>query len=108
MNCGGDAWRAAPAVCSVAADGGDSGLPTLTAVATAARPTTVSGSSYTVDADGSSTVLFRAVDGAGNETLASAAVKIDRTAPTAAVDLHAGRRHDATSARATAPTTCRA
>ena len=89
VNCGGDAWRAAPAVCSVAANGGDSGLPTLTA-SNGGASDTVSGSSYTVDVDGSSTVLFRAVDGAGNETLASAPVKIDRTAPTAAVNCTPG------------------
>jgi hypothetical protein len=89
VDCGGDAWRAAPAVCSITAAGGDSGLPTLTASRGGASDT-VSGNSYTVDADGSSTVLVRAVDGAGNETLASAAVKIDRTAPTAAVTCTAG------------------
>ena len=38
-DCGGDAWRAAPAVCSVAADGGVSGLATLTAARGPARPT---------------------------------------------------------------------
>ncbi len=89
VNCGGDAWRAAPALCSVAANGGDSGLPTLTA-SNGGASDTVAGSSYTVDVDGSSTVLFRAVDGAGNETLASAPVKIDRTAPTASVTCTAG------------------
>jgi hypothetical protein len=69
----------------VAANGGESGLPTLTAARGTGTPHAVSGGSYTVDANGIWTVIFRAVDGAGNETLASANVKIDRTPPTAAV-----------------------
>ena len=53
-------------------------------------PCAVAGGSYTVDAEGAATINFRAVDGAGNETLAHADVKVDRTPPTAAVTCVAG------------------
>jgi hypothetical protein len=85
VNCGGDGWRATAAVCSVTAEGGDSGLPTLMAARGGGAPEDVTGGSYTVDADGATALSFRAVDGAGNETVATAAVKIDRTPPSAAV-----------------------
>jgi hypothetical protein len=85
VNCGSAAWRSTPAACTVAAAGGESGLPTLTAARGTGSPDAITGTSYTVDAEGIWTVIFRAVDGAGNETLASANVKIDRTPPTAAV-----------------------
>ena len=70
-----------PAVCTVAADGGLSGLPVLTASRGGDGAVDVTGGAYTVDVEGSTTVAFRAVDGAGNEATAQGAVKIDRTPP---------------------------
>jgi hypothetical protein len=90
VDCGGDGWRNTPAVCAVNADGGVSGLPTLTATRDGASPDTVSGGQFVVDADGAFALSFRAVDGAGNETVRSAAVKIDRTPPSAAVSCSPG------------------
>jgi hypothetical protein len=68
----------------VAADGGSSGLSLLTGARGDASPSSVSGNSYVVDSDGAWSLSFRAVDGAGNEKLALAQVKVDRTAPSAA------------------------
>jgi hypothetical protein len=83
--CGSAEWRSTPATCSVAADGGVSGLSQLTSTRGDASPDAVSGGSYVVGADGAWSLSFRAVDGAGNEKLALAQVKIDRSAPAAAV-----------------------
>jgi hypothetical protein len=88
--CGTAEWRATPATCSVAADGGVSGLSLVTGTRGSGSPDAVSGSSYVVDADGAWSLSFRAVDGAGNEKLALAQVKIDRTAPAAAVSCAPG------------------
>ncbi len=54
-------------------------------LATAARPTPSPAAATPWTPTAPRPCIFRAVDGAGNETLASADVKIDRTAPTAAV-----------------------
>ena len=85
VDCGQLTWRNTPATCDVAAAGGASGLPTLTAArgTGAAEPI---GGQYVVEADGASTLSFRAVDGAGNEKTAQAEVRIDRTPPAAAVN----------------------
>jgi len=88
--CGSVEWRSTPATCSVTADGGISGLAALTGARGDSAPSAVSGSSYVVDADGAWSLSFRAVDGAGNEKLALAQVKVDRTAPAAAVSCAAG------------------
>jgi hypothetical protein len=88
--CGSAEWRSTPATCSVNADGGISGLSLLTGTRGSAAPDTVSGNSYVVDADGAWSLSFRAVDGAGNEKLALAQVKVDRTAPAAAVSCTPG------------------
>ncbi len=90
VSCGQIAWRSTPAACSVSADGGASGMSTLTAARNGGAADTVTNSLYTVDAEGSSTLSFRAVDGAGNETVTTADVKIDRTPPAAAVTCAAG------------------
>ena len=90
VSCGQIAWRSAPASCSVSADGGASGMSTLTGARNGGAADTVTNSLYTVDAEGSSTLSFRAVDGAGNETVTTADVKIDRTPPAAAVTCAAG------------------
>lgn len=88
--CGSAEWRSTPATCSVAADGGQSGLSLLTGARGDAAPDTVTGNSYVVDADGAWSLSFRAVDGAGNEKLALAQVKVDRTAPSAAASCTPG------------------
>jgi hypothetical protein len=88
--CGSAEWRSTPATCSVSADGGSSGLSLLTGARGDASPSSVSGNSYVVDSDGAWSLSFRAVDGAGNEKLALAQVKVDRTAPSAAVSCTPG------------------
>src|SRR4051794_12142354 len=88
--CGSAEWRSTPATWSVAADGGLSGLSLVTGTRGSAAPDTVSGGSYVVDTDGAWSLSFRAVDGAGNEKLALAQVKVDRTAPSAAVSCTPG------------------
>ena len=89
-SCGSAEWRSIPAVCSVSADGGASGLAVLTGAAGDGAATAVSGGSYTVDADGIFSLTFRAVDGAGNEKLALAQVKVDRTPPAAGLSCTPG------------------
>ncbi|MDA0137124.1 OmpL47-type beta-barrel domain-containing protein [Solirubrobacter deserti] len=84
-DCGAAVWRNAPAVCKVAADGGISGLSVLTGARGGEGATAVAGGAYTVEAEGTSTVTFKAIDGAGNEVTAQGTVKVDRTAPTATV-----------------------
>jgi hypothetical protein len=84
-DCGGTAWRNTPAVCKVTADGGVSGLATLTGARGGEGPVEVTGGTFTVEAEGSSNVTFRAVDGAGNEVSAQGAVKVDRTPPATTV-----------------------
>jgi hypothetical protein len=88
--CGSAEWRSTPATCSVAADGGLSGLSLVTGTRGSGAPDAVSGGSYVVDTDGAWSLSFRAVDGAGNEKLALAQVKVDRTAPSAAVSCTPG------------------
>jgi hypothetical protein len=85
VDCGTSGWRTSAATCSVSASGGPSGLPTLTANGDA-----VAGGTYTVHAGGATTIKFRAVDGAGNATDASADVKIDAGAPAPSVTCAAG------------------
>ena len=80
------AWRATPAVCTATADGGASGLGSLTvAVDGAAARAAAPGTAVTIAADGVHRVELRAVDGAGNHHGASATVRVDRTAPTASL-----------------------
>jgi hypothetical protein len=85
VDCGGAGWRNAPAVCSVTASGGLSGLSVLTGARGGEGPIDVVGGVFTVEAEGSSNLTFRAVDGAGNEVSAQGAVKVDRTPPAATV-----------------------
>jgi hypothetical protein len=90
VDCGPEAWRNTPATCSVTSAGGPSGLPTLTGQIGSGSVDAVVGSAYTVDADGALTANFRAVDGAGNENLATAHVNIDHTSPAPAVNCAPG------------------
>jgi Bacterial Ig-like domain len=80
-SCGAGAWINRPATCAVTADGGDSGIATLTATRGTGTPEDVHGGAYTVTADGEWPLTFRAVDGAGNATTATATVRVDRSAP---------------------------
>ena len=90
-DCGSDAWRSSPAVCSVSADGGLSGLTSVTAqVGSGGSTDTVTGGAYTIAGDGTHSLTFRAVDGAGNEKLAIATVKIDQTPPGATLSCSPG------------------
>jgi hypothetical protein len=76
VDCGTTGWRNTQATCSVAATGGLSGLAAVTANGAA-----VVDGSYAVPSQGVSTIRFRALDGAGNETTAAAEVKVDTTSP---------------------------
>ena len=76
VDCGATGWRNTQAACSVAASGGLSGLAGVTA-----NGTPVVDGSYAAPAQGATTIDFRAVDAAGNETAASAQVKVDTTLP---------------------------
>ena len=93
VDCGQVTWRNTPATCTVTAEGGVSGLQTLTVTRGngVAEPI---GGSYTVEADGASKLSFRAVDGAGNEKISSTEVKVDRTPPAASVSCATRRRHE--------------
>lgn len=85
VDCGAVIWRNAAATCTVAASGGISGLSAVTGARGGEGPIDVAGGVFTVDAEGSSSIVFRAVDGAGNAVTANGAVKVDRTAPAATV-----------------------
>lgn len=82
-DCGAATWRNAAATCTVTASGGISGLAALTGARGGEGPTNVTGGVYSVEAEGTSAVVFRAVDGAGNEVTAQGSVKVDRTPPAA-------------------------
>lgn len=80
-DCGAAKWQKTAATCTVTASGGLSGLSALTGARGGEGPTDVVGGVYAVEAEGSSSVTFRAVDGAGNEATTQGSVKVDRTAP---------------------------
>ena len=80
VDCGPTGWRNTQPTCSVAATGGLSGLAGVTA-----DGTSVVDGAYAVQAQGATTIHFRAVDGAGNEAAATADVKVDSSAPAPAV-----------------------
>ena len=80
-NCGTSGWRNRPATCAVTADGGDSGLASLTAARGTGAPADVHGGTYTVSADGEWPLTFHATDGAGNAATATATVRVDRSPP---------------------------
>ncbi|MDA0182875.1 Ig-like domain repeat protein [Solirubrobacter phytolaccae] len=80
-DCGAATWRNAAATCTVSASGGISGLAVVSGARGGEGAVDVSGGVYTVDAEGTSSIVFRAVDGAGNEVTKQGSVKVDRTAP---------------------------
>jgi hypothetical protein len=86
LSCtGGTGWSASVS-CTPTADGGPSGIATLTLATDGGTPAPVtSGAAAPVTADGAHTITLRAVDGAGNVKTASAQVNVDATAPTAAL-----------------------
>jgi hypothetical protein len=89
VSCGSTEWRSTAPTCSLDADGGLSGLASLTGARGDAAPQAI-GSGYVVDADGAWTLTFRAADGAGNAKVAQAQVNVDSTAPSAAVSCATG------------------
>ena len=107
VNCGGDAWRAAPAVCSVAANGGDSGLPTLTAVERRRVRHRLRQQLHR----GRRRLLDRALPRRRRRRQRDAGQRPGQDRPHGSDgrrQLHARRRHDVRPARARVPTTCRA
>ncbi len=80
-DCGTTAWRNSQPTCSVSATGGLSGLASVTG-----DGSQVVDGAYAVPGEGAQTIHFRAVDGAGNESVATAEVKIDTSAPAPAVN----------------------
>jgi len=77
-----DAWSRGPVACTVTADGGPSGLPTLTlAGADGGIAAVTSGATATVSSDGGHLLRLDAIDGAGNTAATEAHVIVDRTAP---------------------------
>ncbi len=84
VTCGSDAWRTSAAACGVSADGGESGLAAVTVSRNGGPATGVDpAAGYAIGDDGDWYLTFRAVDGAGNATQATAHVRIDRSAPAA-------------------------
>jgi hypothetical protein len=80
VDCGPTGWRNTQPTCTVAATGGLSGLAGVSA-----DGTSVIDGAYAVQAQGATTIHFRALDGAGNEATATADVKVDSSAPAPAV-----------------------
>jgi hypothetical protein len=82
VSCGSDAWRTTAAACAVSANGGESGLAAVTVSRNGGPATGVNpAAGYGVADDGDWYLTFRAVDGAGNATTATAHVRVDKTAP---------------------------
>jgi hypothetical protein len=85
LDCGDGAWRTVAATCATAADGGSSGLATLTFAAAGSAQALAAGGTGTVAADGVWPVTLDAVDGAGNAAQATATVRVDGTPPSPAL-----------------------
>jgi hypothetical protein len=85
LDCGDGGWRTVAATCATAADGGLSGLASLTFTAAGSARTLTAGTAGVVDADGEWPVTLDAVDGAGNAAQATGTVRVDRTPPTPAL-----------------------
>ena len=84
VSCGTDGWRTTAAGCTVAADGGESGLRAVTVSRNGGPATAIDpAAGYAVGDDGDWSLTFHAVDSAGNATDATAHVRIDKTAPAA-------------------------
>jgi hypothetical protein len=98
-SAGADVWSAVPVSCTVAADGGPSGLGSLTlAGADGGTASVASGAVATVSADGRHVLRLDAVDGAANSAAAEAVVHVDRTAPEASLSCTAaGGKHTCTA-----------
>jgi hypothetical protein len=86
LDCGdGTIWRTVAVTCTTAADGGDSGLATLTFTRGGDTHAVAAGAPVTVAADGRWDMALDAVDGAGNGAQAVATVNVDRTPPAPAL-----------------------
>jgi hypothetical protein len=84
VKCSSGAWSAAAVGCTVAGDGGESGLATLTVARNGgAAGAVASGAAYTVADDGDWTLTIAGTDKAGNTASTTAHVRVDHTAPTA-------------------------
>ena len=81
LDCGAGGWSRTAVACTPVANGGPSGLASLTVSGNAAT----SGAAVPITGDGVHAVALRAVDGAGNVQTAAATVHIDGTAPAAAL-----------------------
>ena len=78
----GAGWTARTVVCTPTANGGPSGIASLTLVRNSGAPVAVtSGHPVSIATDGSSALTLKAVDGAGNEKTIAASFKVDRTIP---------------------------
>jgi hypothetical protein len=87
LDCGDAGWRTTPASCAVSADGGPSGLASLTLARGDGAPTAVApGDAVPIAADGAWTVTLAAADGAGNAATASDSVQVDTTPPVVTLD----------------------
>jgi hypothetical protein len=80
---GTETWSRTAVTCSVAADGGLSGLSALTLSRDGGAAETVASGAGIVVGDGGHTLALAATDGAGNQGSASATVYVDATAPAA-------------------------
>jgi hypothetical protein len=85
LDCGDGAWRRSAAACATAADGGPSGIASLTFTAAGSARAVAPGAAGVVEADGEWPVTLDAVDGAGNAAQATGTVRVDRTPPTPAL-----------------------
>ena len=77
LDCGTADWRSTAASCVPTADGGASGLASLTV----AGQSVVSGAAVPIAGDGEQAIAAVAVDGAGNRIELSRIVRVDRTPP---------------------------
>jgi hypothetical protein len=76
------AWNARAVACTPVASGGPSGLSALTLSRNGGAPAAVTtGRAVSIATDGSHTLTLKAVDGAGNQKVVTARVKVDRTNP---------------------------
>jgi hypothetical protein len=78
-------WNARAVSCTATANGGASGIASLTASRDGGAYAAVTGGVVLVATDGDHALALKAIDGAGNVKTVTARVKVDRTAPVAAL-----------------------
>lgn len=105
LACGGAGWNPRPVTCTLSADGGPSGLASLTLARNGGPALAAARGSVAVHGDGVHRLAAAATDGAGNRAAAQAVVRIDRSAPVVALACEDGScritASDATSGVAT-------